>query len=235
MELPRWLRWERKRQGLRSALFAPSHDKATRKTAAWARDFDSGGLSKRIGRDATAKNARDFVASSPHLKILLFLGHGRSFGLITEAGLGKRSSFEEEIGDACLMDCADLDADVQNLHCVAWSCWSGLEFGEKYKSQQMCGFLGFVDILSFTINRAESEYLWRGMIFSTFREVLDQNGVLPHHAATLRKRLLDARRDIIAGRLNTGVHNKFNRMCLRHAAQSVRAYVREGGANVPYD
>jgi hypothetical protein len=161
------------------------------------------------------------------MKLIMFAGHGKPTGLLTEPSIGKSSSPVSTAEHGCLVDAEDIVEGLRGLHIAAWACDAGSYFGARIATLGESGFLGFSGPVSFTINHDESEHLWSELIGEFFRRIAEIGNIGDGDAEWLREKLLDTRRAIDDGRIKTGKHDLMNRSFLFAAAKNVAVHISQ--------
>jgi hypothetical protein len=208
------------------ALVAPSYDEGTAETAKWVASMTVSNTEMFIGDQASHSEIIRFLKKSiSHLKLIMFVGHGNSGGLFTKPGFGKITSLAAASGHEYLLDSEDLDHKMEGVHIVAWACEAGNYFGQKVGSLRASGFLGFEGPVSMVINHEPSEELWKKAIIQSLIRVGERGYVEGHDAEWLSHLLLDLRNEIKRGTIDTGLHNRVNRMFLKSVAKQARVYL----------
>jgi hypothetical protein len=154
-------------------------------------------------------------------RLFFFIGHGSPSGLLTKPSLGKVTSPIHNDQHGCLLDTDDLRDAPNGLQIIAWACDAGKYFGPRVGAIPEGRFLGFRGKVSLVFNHAPSEELWSAAIRSMFEWVQSNGSITQSDGEWLREYLLELRRRIIKGEINTGYYNRINSVFLKHAAQMV--------------
>jgi hypothetical protein len=211
-------------------LFAPSYDTASIITSKWAQSWAIGNVVLHIGSKAAHAEAVSVVRKRTPFgahRLLFFVGHGHYGALLTAPKLGKLSTVVKDSRHGCMLDRDDLPLETEGIHCVAWSCYSGRDFGARYNMLKSCKFLGFNDFISMMVQRRESESLWSGTIENLFKRVSSRGSLTTDDPTWLRNKLLELRAAIKDGRIDTGPHNRLNTMFLKANAKRVCFHERK--------
>jgi len=207
-----------------NVLFAPDYDPVTSRMASWASSWRIPGVSLYRGNEANHSQALTLLKQKHRSTLLfMFLGHGRTAGLLTKPGIGKADSPVGCKTHHCLLDTDDLTTGAKDVHIVAWACSVGRYFGPKVATLKSSGFLGFSGEVGFVINDIRSEQLWSSVMKELFQHVAQRGYIESHDAEWLRLKLLELRRKLKRGEVNTGIFNQANTTFLKLAAR--KAYV----------
>lgn len=195
--------------------------------ARWARSWGLKQVNLFTGADAEHGRAIDLFDTGDQTKLMMFAGHGKPTGLLTEPAIGKSSSPIRTAEHGCLVDAEDIVEGLRGLHIAAWACDAGSYFGARVATLGESAFLGFSGPVSVTINHDESEQLWCGLIGEFFRRIADKGNIEEDDAEWLRGKLLDMRRAINDGRVKTGIHDLMNTSFLFAAAKNVAVHISQ--------
>ena len=208
-------------------LFVPSYDYITEKMAEWAKSWHLPNVTLLHGDDATHQSAVSKLNNDNQCTpIVAFVGHGSPTELLTNVGLGKKSTWEDH---DCLLDSGDLTDDLCGIQIVAWSCSSGGNFGERVGGFANSSFLGFKKKVVMLIN-PESDGLWNGLIEETISRITKKHRIEFEDKEWLKDRIVALRREIILGNIDTGNdrYDVLNLSYLKWLSKNVVIYI--GGA-----
>src|SRR5262249_16147264 len=101
--------FRRRIRGPNHCLVAPAYDPVTKRTSNWAVSWKLDDVTRYIGPEAAHENISSQIGTtSSAKKVILFIGHGRPAGLLTDRGLGKEVSVVSCPLHGALLDTDDL-------------------------------------------------------------------------------------------------------------------------------
>ena len=203
-------------------LIAPCYDAITKRLADWASAWELNNMELYRCSAAQHRQALAIVhRSNSNRRLFFFLGHGSPSGLLTKPSLGKVGSPICNEDHGCLLDTDDLKDIPGGLQVIAWACDAGKYFGPRVAALHAGRFLGFRGKVSLVFNDSLSEELWSSIIKSVFERVQNNGSIMQSDAEWLRLMLLELRRRIATGEIDTGYYNRINSVFLKKAAEMV--------------
>lgn len=210
-------------------IVAPAYDDGTVAMSKWVSSLSVGDVVLCLGGEARHERIVALLREpSPDRRLLIFAGHGKASGLLTEPSLGKSNSPLGVGRHGCLIDTEDVDQAWKGLHVVAWACEAGIYLGPRIASLKDSAFLGFIGALNLVINHAESEQdVWLPAMRNLFMRIAARGYIESHDAEWLQQSLLEVRKKIKEGAINTGVHNRINTTFLKAAAKNTIVHISQ--------